>query len=60
MFETTHSAPYVGRLCPKAPTREDVHIFCYAGDLSEGPWESVAVCKWCGITPNGERTTPSP
>lgn len=46
-------APYIGLICPQSPDKS-VHLFCYAGDLSEGPWESVAKCKWCRITPNGE------
>jgi hypothetical protein len=48
-----YPTPHVGQPCPKAPNGE-VHVFCFAGLITEA-WEQLAECKWCGITPNGER-----
>jgi hypothetical protein len=47
-----HPSPHVGQPCPKSPDKS-VHFFCFAGLITD-PWEQLAKCKWCGITPNGE------
>ncbi len=52
-LEPERPAPHVGQPCPKAPDG-GVHQFRFAGLITE-PWAELAQCRWCGITPNGER-----